>query len=450
MVKQLRKRFMLVYMLTTGLLLAVIMAGLFAVSQRQYEEANIRRYRLAFEAVVEEFQSGSTVSFSGMAQSEVRNNLIIQISFRQIPLSFQGGWTPPTDREWLIEKLNKCLLQDGFRDQAARLMQGRLESAVYSVRGKSGDFYYGSTFIKKEFGGEREILVLKALADETRAFRQQLALYCLVGVLGLFVLFLLCRCLVGRMLGPLESGLKRQRDFIAAASHELRAPLTVIRSGLRAISIEFHSMGQDPAGSRREGMPSDTRGEGEEFLPVLEREAERMTRLIDDMLLLASADAKSWTLHKETMELDTFLISVYDMMAGLCARKKQVLSLHLPERELPRFCGDRQRMEQLLMALVDNACAYSPEGAQIGVTLWTDGRRIRIEVEDHGRGIPDEEKERIFERFYRSDQSRNDKQHYGLGLSIASELAALHQGKLAVRDTEGGGSTFVMEFMPHK
>ena len=201
----------------------------------------------------------------------------------------------------------------------------------------------------------------------------------------------------------------------------------MIRAGIHAISMDETKAGQ--------------------FLPGIEKEGERMTVLIDDMLQLALADARTWTLHEEPLAPDTFLISIYDALAALCRKRDQSFELRLQEEELPVFLGDRERMEQVVMILVDNASSYSPPGTAITVTARSDAKHVFIEVEDHGCGISEEDKKRIFDRFYRADKSRNDNSHYGLGLSIAMELVKLHKGKLSVRDTKGGGSTFVVEVL---
>lgn len=171
-----------------------------------------------------------------------------------------------------------------------------------------------------------------------------------------------------------------------------------------------------------------------------------MTALIDDMLQLALADANTWTLHKEPISPDTLLITIYDSLSALCRKKKQLLEVKLQDEEIPAFLADRERIEQVIMILTDNASSYSPEGSKVSVIAWSDQKHVFIEVEDHGCGIKEEDKKRIFDRFYRLDKSRNDKSHYGLGLSIAMELVRLHHGRLYVKDTVGGGSTFVLEF----
>ena len=132
-------------------------------------------------------------------------------------------------------------------------------------------------------------------------------------------------------------------------------------------------------------------------------------------------------------------------MTRTAAAQKQIrIHVSLPDDPLPKCCCDRQRIGQALAILLDNAVSYTPPGGEI--RLFAARRRGGIEliVSDNGPGIPDALRERVFERFYRADVSRSKKEHYGLGLSIAREIASLHRGKLTLRDTPGGGATFIL------
>jgi signal transduction histidine kinase len=222
----------------------------------------------------------------------------------------------------------------------------------------------------------------------------------------------------------LEEGQRKQNAFVAAASHELRSPLTVIKTG---------------AASIRENVTN-----AEQFLPHVEKECERMSRLINDMLLLAAADAKTWDLNKEPVDMDTLMIECYDMICTCLNQNRANIALDLPQEALHIVEGDRERMKQILTILVDNAISHTPRDEDIIIRAYNQKHSVILEVEDHGDGIADVDKKRVFERFYRGDQSRSEKKHFGLGLSIAKELVELHQGDIAVRDTQGGGATFIV------
>lgn len=168
-----------------------------------------------------------------------------------------------------------------------------------------------------------------------------------------------------------------------------------------------------------------------------------MIRLISDMLLLASADAKTWSLQKEKLDLDTILIECYDMFCTCRKSSDPELTLDLADEKQHMILGDKERIRQIILILLDNATNYGKDGKQISIRAYNKKNYTVVEVEDHGHGIADDDKTRIFDRFYQDNQSRTDKKHFGLGLSIAKELVELHGGDIKVKDTPGGGATFL-------
>ncbi len=214
-------------------------------------------------------------------------------------------------------------------------------------------------------------------------------------------------------------------QFIASASHELRSPLTVILSSLSAMKI-----------AKKE--------EAEAFSHVIKSEGERMSRLIGDMLTLAGADNGSWSIQPAPVELDTLLLQSYEKFETVAAQKGMQLRIELPDTALPPYVCDGERIAQVLSILLDNAMSYTPQGGHILLSLSKEGNRWMLRVQDNGPGIPQEARAQIFERFYRAEKSRKDKEHFGLGLCIAQEIVRLHRGRLYLDDTPGGGATFVV------
>lgn len=145
-----------------------------------------------------------------------------------------------------------------------------------------------------------------------------------------------------------------------------------------------------------------------------------------------------------SVEPDTLLLNLYEAFQPIAAEKNIALSITLPEENTPTLTGDKERITQVLSILLHNALSYTPAGGSVRLILTCHGKNILFSVEDNGPGIPDTEKERIFERFYRSDKSRSKKGHFGLGLCIAAEIIHAHRGKISVKDTPGGGSTFIV------
>ena len=170
-----------------------------------------------------------------------------------------------------------------------------------------------------------------------------------------------------------------------------------------------------------------------------------MSRLISDMLTLASSDSKAWVLQKEPVELDMLLLEVYETQLLLAKEQNISLTLSLYEQELPTLKLDRDRIAQVLSILLDNARHYTPANGRIELELTVHRNRVQIRISDTGPGIPNEEKDRVFERFYSSERSRSHRGHFGLGLSIAFEIIRKHNGKIWVEDATIGGAEFVIE-----
>ena len=172
-----------------------------------------------------------------------------------------------------------------------------------------------------------------------------------------------------------------------------------------------------------------------------------MSRLVDDLLLLARADAGSWTLRCEEVDVETLVLSQSEVFEGVAAEKKISVTAGFDGDEaLPPVYGDPQRLGQVLAILLDNAVSYTPAGGRIHVHAGGEGGSVRLSVADTGPGIGEGDMRHIFERFYRADSARSAKDHYGLGLSIAQEIVSLHGGEIAVKNNPGGaGCTFTVE-----
>ena len=418
-----QKRLSLFYTLMTGLILSVILLVCFFYMRGAVESRNNALFSSLFLNISSRFQSESFFSDSWLAQMEADNNLIIHIEDNGQPLHFRGSWDPATDRDTLIDLGKQAAAETGIFAANPNRSQ-ILQSPVLSISGRAEDSYFGMYLVEFTDGGSKSLLVLQDVTGSQRQLVYQGLFFLLAGILGIFLLFLASWNMVGKTLQPLKENQKQQAEFIAAASHELRSPLAVIQASASAARTS----------------PQDA----DSMLSNIEKECSRMGTLIQDLLVLAAADSRRWNLAKENLDADTLLLDVYETFEPLCRQKKTALHLELPDEELPRIFCDRNRVIQILTVLLDNALSYTQEGGQIDLTVSSTSRYICYAVADHGKGIPDEEKPFIFDRFYQSSRARDQKEHFGLGLSIARELAKLHKGELAVQDTPGGGCTFLL------
>jgi len=226
---------------------------------------------------------------------------------------------------------------------------------------------------------------------------------------------------LNQTLERLESLFRTQQRFLADVSHELRTPLTTIRGNVDLM--------------RRMGM-----GEPE-LLDDIQAELERMTRLVNDLLLLARADAGSVRIMQQPVEIDTILIDVYRQVASV----KQPVSVKLNEVDQAQVLGDPDRLKQLFLNLVDNAIKYTPPGGEVRVGLTRTAEEVHIYVADTGIGISEMDLPHIFDRFYRVEKARTRVLGgSGLGLSIVYSIVEAHGGGIQVTSEVGQGTTFTV------
>ena len=223
---------------------------------------------------------------------------------------------------------------------------------------------------------------------------------------------------------PTENSIKQQTEFIAAASHELRSPLAVLNTSLSAADI------------------SESPTEAKMYRSIALSASDRLSRLVDDLLLLAGSDSKKWQINMQDFDIDTMIIEMREQYLPISKSRNHRFEIDIPEETLGSIKGDKHRIHQILHILLDNAFEYSPDNSLVTLSAKKQRDKLYLSVTDQGNGIPDNEKGKIFRRFYRADKSRSSKDHFGLGLSIARELAELHSGNLTVMDAPGGGCIF--------
>jgi two-component system heavy metal sensor histidine kinase CusS len=231
------------------------------------------------------------------------------------------------------------------------------------------------------------------------------------------------------MLERLEGAVKRLSQFTADASHELRTPITLIRATAELTL-------------RRERSAETYR----EALRHIVDESDRTTRLIEDLLLLARADAGLPGLPLDRMELTPLVRDVCEQGQILAQERQLEISAEMPEQPVYVEAND-PALRRLLLLLVDNAVKYTPAGGHITVSVALDSSGPTLTVRDTGIGIPDAALPHVFERFYRVDESRNrDAGGAGLGLSIAQWIAERHHARLEAESVVGQGSAFRVRF----
>lgn len=419
---RLRLRLTLVCTLATGIILLAASGAALAVSESQLAAKEESSFQSEVNAALYHLRGQTVVDHTWLAQTEAGGSLILYVELSGQPLLYGGG-AGNIARTELTKLASDIALQEyGFDIGLPPTSRYQPEQQDFILR-EGADRWRVSAVRLPQERGWTGLLVLRSMEGEAGVILLQRMAFggFVAAALGLLALF--AWLFTGRALGPIEEIRRRQTAFIAAASHELRSPLAVIRASLSALR----------------GVDGD---KAKHFTGMADSECVRMSRLVGDMLSLANADSGTWSIHPQPVEPETLLLEAAEQFESVAGEKGLHLHTELPEGPLPRCHWDGQRILQLLAILVDNGVSYTPAGGSVRLSGVLVGERVRLTVADSGPGIPDSEKPRVFERFYRADSARTEREHYGLGLCIAREIAELHHGTIALTDNPGGGAVF--------
>jgi len=232
---------------------------------------------------------------------------------------------------------------------------------------------------------------------------------------------------VNSMLARLESAVKTLSQFVADASHELRTPLAVIRTTAELAL-------------RRGRSPESYR----ESLEDVVAETQRMTQLVEDLLILARTDAQIVEMPRAPVDLRDILQAVATEMSSLAQTRQIKIKAALGDVPVI-IAGNRPALHRLFLGLLDNALKYSHPASEVIATIEHRDATVSVTIQDFGAGISEADLPHIFERFYRADRSRTGSGH-GLGLPLAESIAIAHRAKIDVRSVEGAGSVFTVIF----
>lgn len=397
MLQKLRNRLTVLAAVLTGSVVVAVCMVSFLLIRQQYANSRYVAFRIAAESVYTQWTLEDRLSAQWLQSTMEANAADIILWENGVPLNYG---------------LSDLAHAHSLRPHAPE------ENGYFTV----GTDLCAWFTLNYDFG-QRQILVWQDTEPEQAYFLKIGLLFVGIAALSLCAVGGLCYWVAGRAMIPVQESMERQEQFVAAASHELRSPLTAIRTGLSLLRVEPDS---------------------QRHLQLMSGEAARMSRLIDELLILAGGGSLRRNFHPESMEPDTLLIDFADTVIPRARRRGILLELVLPEETVPALRADADRVRQMLSILTDNALRYAPEGSAVELILRVDEKYCRFTVTDHGPGIADPEKERVFDRFYRGSTSRSDPNHFGLGLSVARELARVHGGSVTVADTPGGGASFTI------
>lgn len=408
----------------TTLILLVMTLGYLYISEKNLMENKLLSYENDINTIASNLEQQNVLTHSWLSKLETDGTYYISILDNGVPYLY-NSMKQTKSRE---ELLSHAWLF--YREKEETLPVNKLSYCTYysnfHFQAKDNKEYLGFVITLSKNDSCFEMLILAPLESLNNQIMHQRLIFLSIVIASDLLLWLFAWFFTGRLLYPIEESRKKQNQFVASASHELRTPLAVILSCTEGLQ-------------EKEEVSAST-----QELGTIKSEALRMSRLLEDMLTLSSSDTHHFSILKAPTELDTLLLDAYETFEAMARTKKQQMHITLPDDTLPLCNCDKERIHQLLAILLHNAISYTPEGGHIYVSLaWKKGK-FSISVADTGVGIPDSEKDKVFDRFYRSEKSRSQKGHFGLGLAIAYEITKAHNGSIYVSDTPNGGATFTV------
>ncbi len=304
---------------------------------------------------------------------------------------------------------NVSLFSKSVKDRRVRVMM------------TSHPIFIDEEFIGMVYVGKEVSAVYNGLQKSTYALAGLAALALVIATLvGWFM--------AGKAIVPLREAYEKQRQFAADASHELRTPLSIVMASAEIL----------------DGDESITSPFLKQVIGDVRDEVKKMTKLVSDLLVVARSDNQALKLKVGKVDMAAAVDQTLRLMQPLADKKNIRLLREGDENPVGRL--DEQKVKQLMLILVDNAVKYTPEGGSVTVRLTEPmAEKVVFQVQDTGIGIPPEDRERIFDRFYRVDKARSREMGgNGLGLAIAQEIVALHGGTIKVDSEVGQGTTFTV------
>ncbi|MFT8323269.1 MAG: HAMP domain-containing sensor histidine kinase [Bacillus sp. (in: firmicutes)] len=325
-----------------------------------------------------------------------------------------------------IESMSKNAMID-YSSQSDAFYPNVLDKIV-EKQSTDGDSF-NTIAMKVEIDGGQGVLQFIRNIDAEKMMLNRLIIIMTIGVvIGSILAIIAGYFLAGKALVPIQKSWEAQQQFVSDASHELRTPLAVIQSRTDLLFQEPEATVQEKAVD----------------ISVISKETRRLIKLVTNLLTLARSDSNQMEIKKATFSITNLLTEIIEQYADIA--EFQGKRIYSSVKEPILLMGDKERIHQLLVILVDNSMKFTQEGGEIQLNAIVKTHTVTLLVKDNGIGIPKEEIPKIFNRFYQVEQSRTYAEGTGLGLSIAKWIIGKHDGTIKVESSLGEGTTFEIIF----
>lgn len=422
MYRKIHRRLAFLFTAITSLILIIMSVSYQYMSEKEIRNSSFAAFAGEMNTLLSNLENQKNITYEWLSKVSANGKYIIALYDNNIPLSYTTTVLTEQEQALIAEVLEEN--RDIIHSMAASAYYGSIhEEFTYPAADKQ-HYYVCYSHINRSSKTLTTVILFSTGELDNRLMHQRLRLVG-INLIGIAVLFLFSYFFIGQLLKPIRVSQEQQTAFIAAASHELRTPVSVILSSISALKY------------------ADT-PEQQQFFTTIESEGTRMSHLINELLTLVRSDNHTWSFRMADTELDTLLLNVYEAYKPIAEKEHVRLFLELPDHAFPPCHCDSERITQLLEILLSNAISYSRAGGSVILRLTCKRREFHLQVIDNGIGISPDAKAHIFERFYQEDNSRSRKGHFGLGLCIAKEIVTAHHGNIQVSDTPNGGSTFTV------
>lgn len=421
MLKKVRVRLTLLSGIITTLILIIMTAGYLYTSEKNLYESYKTSLVSDIYTIAANMESQNVISHAWLSRLEAGKYRYIEVLDNNSAFLFNSSAKDGKSSQ----SANDFWQQ--YRRNEKQLAQNNISYKCYYKSFASKEAYCFVITVQNDGSLIEMLLAAPVSSIEKQVLGQRLVF---VGIIlpSLLAIWLFAWIYTGKLLKPIEESRIRQNRFTMSASHELRTPLAVILSCSESALNKIRFL---------DNAENDTNVINlRHNITTVKNEALRSSRLLSDMLTLSSSDAGHLDIRKADTELDTLLLNACEAFENLAAQKGIRLNISLPDAAMPPCCCDAERITQVIAILLHNAVSYTPDGGSVNASISYAKKGFYITISDTGIGIPDADKPHIFERFYRAEKARSDKNHSGLGLSIAYEIAAAHNGSIAVSDNK--------------
>jgi signal transduction histidine kinase len=430
MIRNIRRKLTLTYSLMICVILLIMAVFFYLVLSNVIHRDELNRLHTAEQKAVQEWLNKSQTNEDNVHdEKEKKPHGKMEWEYLQsvqFALIANSHWKVSAQSP---EKLNP-LLEDKIRQQID-YRTGSYLHITYKTDGKRK--FYAIMRISTNDKSNNILYIGEDVSNQMHLLSEMKWLLLAFTMLMLFVASIMGYIFAGRAMVPITRAFKRQQKFTADASHELRTPLSVLHASVEILEERKHQ------------LPSVH----QTVLQHMKEDIQRMTRLTEQLLLLARSDSPNQQMRHVSIDLQyTTCLAIGRMQMIAQAKKVDIHVTFQGSQEDYSFIGDSDQINQLLYILLDNAIKYSIEGGTVivGVMPQSDGKMV-LTITDKGCGIPIEDIPHLFERFFRVDKARTREWGgTGLGLSIAHEIIHNHGGSISVTSQVNYGSTFTVRF----